>query len=138
MAVAAAALLLAAPGRAADGPPGLDRPLTDEPGNAANGLKLVLDAEKGDCTACHSFPVPNMPLDAFGDLAPPLAGIGTRLTVAQLRQRVADARVVTPDTIMPAYFSTAGLTRVDPKYAGKPILTAQEVEDVVSYLATLK
>jgi sulfur-oxidizing protein SoxX len=79
-----------------------------------------------------------MPPDAFGDLAPPLAGVGKLLTVPQLRQRIVDAKAVMPGTIMPAYFVTAGLTRVDPKYAGKPILTAQEVEDVVSYLATLK
>ncbi|HVW92479.1 MAG TPA: sulfur oxidation c-type cytochrome SoxX [Devosia sp.] len=134
----AAGLALLAGHAAAAGPPGLDKPLTGKPGDPANGLKLVLDANKGDCTACHSFPVPGMPPDAFGDLAPPLAGVGKLLSVAQLRQRIVDPQVVTPGTIMPSYFSTSGLYRVDPKYAGKTILSAQEVEDVVSYLATLK
>jgi L-cysteine S-thiosulfotransferase len=122
----------------AAGLPAIDKPLTDKPGDPANGLKVAIDTERGDCSICHVLPIPGAPPDAFGNIGPPLAGVASRLTVPELRQRIVNAKVISPETLMPAYFVTQGLTRVDPKYAGKPILTAQEVEDLVAYLATLK
>jgi sulfur-oxidizing protein SoxX len=64
--------------------------------------------------------------------------VGSRYTAAQLRARVVDARRFNPDTIMPAYHRSEGLTRVAPALRGKTLLTAQEVEDVVAWLVTLK
>ncbi len=74
----------------------------------------------------------------MGDIAPPLAGVGERLTPAQLRLRVVDSSRVNPATPMPAYYRTQGLAQVARAYRDKPILSAQQVEDVVAWLATLK
>lgn len=119
-------------------PGGIDQPLTAMPGDPANGFKVALDFNRGDCDACHRLPVPGRPADSFGDIGPDLTHVGAALTVPQLRQRIVDPKALDPQTLMPAFHSTDGLTRVDPKFAGRPILTAQEVEDVVAYLATLK
>ena len=67
-----------------------------------------------------------------------LAAAGSRWTEGQLRLRMVDASRINPETIMPAYFRTEGLTRVARNFAGKPILTAEQVEDVVAFLATLR
>ncbi len=134
LSAALAGLVAAAPVAAAT----MDQPLTSEPGDAARGAALALDFNKGDCNACHKFPAPSLPPDAFGDIGPDLTGVAARLSAAQLRQQLVDARAVDADTLMPPFHATSGLTRVDPKYAGQPILTAQEVEDLVAYLETLK
>jgi sulfur-oxidizing protein SoxX len=134
-----AAILFGAAGIARGGAaPEMPTPLTNQPGDPANGLKLALDFDKGDCVICHKMPIPGQPPDAFGDIGPDLTGIGARLSMPQLRQRIVDPKAVDPNTLMPAFHTTQGLTRVDPKFAGKPILSAQEVEDLVAYLATLK
>lgn len=130
--------LMAASAAPAATPAGIDKPLTGMRGDAANGFKVALDFNRGDCDACHKLPVPGRPADSFGDIGPDLTHVGAALTVPQLRQRIVDPKALDPETLMPAFHSTGGLTRVDPKFAGKPILTAQEVEDVVAYLATLK
>jgi len=74
----------------------------------------------------------------MGDLAPDLSGVGARLSAAQIRLRIVDSSRVNPDTVMPAYFKTEGLQRVAPAFRGKTVLTAQQIEDVVAFLATLK
>lgn len=74
----------------------------------------------------------------MGNLAPDLAGAGQRYTTGELRLRIAHPQKVLPNTIMPAYFETEGLTRVAKAFQGKPILDAQQIEDVVAFLATLK
>lgn len=109
-------------------------PLTTTPGDPERGRALVLDRSSGNCVTCHAFP-----LDAefFGTTGPSLVGVARRLDPAQLRLRVVDPKVVNPMTMMPAYHRTAGLRRVAPRYAGEPILDAQQVEDVVAYLSTL-
>lgn len=108
--------------------------LTDKPGDPANGKTLV--KTKGLCLSCHTLP---MPEEAdHGDVAPDLAGIASRLQPAEIRMRVVDPKVIFPDTVMPSFHKTEGLHRVAKAWEGKPILTAQEVEDVVAYLATLK
>ena len=116
----------------------MDRALTTQPGDARRGALIATDTRKGNCGICHALPIGTISADAFGNLGPPLAGVGSRLRVPQLRQRIVDPRVISAQTVMPAYFSTDGLTRVDPAYAGKTILSAQDVEDLVAFLASLK
>jgi L-cysteine S-thiosulfotransferase len=111
-------------------------PLGGQIGDAARGERLVRDRERGNCLICHSIPVPEERFQ--GDLGPPLAGVGSRLTLGQLRLRLIDQTRISPETIMPAYYRTAGLIRVAPRYLGKPALTAAEIEDVIAWLATLK
>lgn len=114
---------------------GIPSPLTDRPGNPDRGRVLVADQFKGLCILCHAGPFPEHRF--MGTLAPSLEGVGSRLTVAELRARIVDSRRVNPDTIMPPYHATDGLTRVGEDWQDRPIFTAQEVEDVVAYLATL-
>ena len=112
----------------------IPKPLTAEPGDAARGRSVVVNRDQGGCTLCHEVPGETR----FGNIAPPLAGVGAKLSAGQLRLRVADSTRVNPDTPMPAYYRTQGLTQVAIAYRGKPVLSAQQVEDVVAYLATLK
>ena len=88
------------------------------------------------CLLCHAGPFAEEPFQ--GNLAPDLAGVGTRLTEGQLRLRLVDGRRINPATIMPAYHRTDGLVRVGPAWQGKPLLAAQQVEDVLAFLLTLR
>jgi L-cysteine S-thiosulfotransferase len=110
--------------------------LTGAAGDPAAGKKIVLDRHVGLCLLCHSGPFPEERFQ--GDLAPSLAGVGARLSAGQIRLRIVDASRVNPQTIMPAYFRTEGLTRVAPSQRGKTVLSAQQIEDVVAFLVTLK
>ena len=112
--------------------------LTGQPGDPARGKAVAADARKGNCIICHAMPMPEFSADAFGNIGPSLAGIGSRLGAPQLRQRIVDPRILFADSVMPPYFVTTGLTRVQTAYVGKTILSAQEVEDVVAYLASLE
>ena len=106
------------------------------PGDASRGRALVVARDAANCILCHGLSDPGVRFS--GNLAPPLDGVGARLSQAQLRLRVADNARLNPETIMPSYFRIEGLTQVATPYRGKPILTAQEVEDLVAYLSTLK
>ena len=110
--------------------------LTGVKGDAASGRGIVADRSVGLCVLCHSGPFPEVRQQ--GTLAPDLIGTGARLTEGQIRLRIVDSSRVAPATIMPPYFQTEGLTRVSPAFQGKTVLTAQQVEDVVAYLVTLK
>ncbi len=111
-------------------------PLTGEPGDAARGRAIVADRTVGLCLLCHSGPFPETPLQ--GNLAPNLAGAGARWSAGQLRLRLVDPSRLVPDTIMPPYYRLDHLQRVARSYEGKTILGAQQIEDVVAYLVTLK
>ncbi len=114
---------------------GISQPLTAS-GDAARGRALLISRDPANCLLCHGLSDPAVRF--AGNLAPPLDGAGSRLTPAQLRLRVADSSRVNPETIMPAYYKTEGLRAVATAYQGRPVLTAQQVEDVVVYLSTLK
>jgi sulfur-oxidizing protein SoxX len=111
-------------------------PLTRQKGDPVRGRAIVAERQKGLCLLCHAAPIPEERFQ--GDLAPSLAGVGSRLSEGALRLRMVDGANVNPDTIMPAYYRVDALRRVAPAFSGKPILEAQEVEDVVAYLLTLK
>jgi len=130
--IVAAALLLSAGMAAADE---IAEPLINRPGDPVRGRAIVADQYKGLCILCHSGPFPEHPY--MGTLAPPLDGVGSRLSIAELRARIVDSRKSNPETIMPPYHATDGLRRVGPDWKDRTILSAQEVEDVVAFLATL-
>ena len=110
--------------------------LTGQPGDPLRGRAIVVSRQRGLCLLCHSGPFPEERFQ--GTLAPSLAGVGTRWSEGELRQRLIDPRAFNPDTIMPPYFRTDGLTRVGTAWQGRPVLGAQEIEDVVAFLVTLR
>jgi sulfur-oxidizing protein SoxX len=109
--------------------------LTGMPGDATRGRALVLD-RTSTCILCHSGPFPEAKFQ--GDLAPSLAGAGNRWSEGQLRLRLVDASRLNPATIMPSYYRVDGLDRVGLAWRGKPLLSADQIEDIVTYLATLR
>ena len=109
--------------------------LTGAPGDAVRGRALVLE-RSSTCILCHSGPFPEEKFQ--GDLAPSLAGAGSRWSAGQLRLRLVEASRLNPATIMPSYYRVEGLDRVGAAWRGKPILTAEQIEDIVAYLATLR
>lgn len=110
--------------------------LTTTAGDPDRGREIVANRQIGLCLLCHTGPFPE---DRFqGNLAPDLAGAGTRWSEGQLRLRIVDAQRLNPQTIMPAYYRSVGLQRVAPIARGRPLLNAQQVEDVVAFLMTLK
>lgn len=110
--------------------------LTGTPGDPVRGRNIVATRQLGLCLLCHTGPIPEERFQ--GSLAPDLAGAGSRWTAAQLRLRLVDGRRLNPASIMPAYYRTGGLTRVGAAWQGKTLLTAQQIEDVVAYLASLR
>jgi L-cysteine S-thiosulfotransferase len=111
-------------------------PLTGTPGDPARGRAIVTDRQLGLCLLCHPGPFPDQRFQ--GNLAPNLAGAGRRWTEGQLRLRIVDASRINPSTIMPAYYRVEGLERVAAAFRGRPILTAEQIEDVVAFLRTLQ
>jgi sulfur-oxidizing protein SoxX len=114
---------------------GIPDSLTGAPGDAMRGRALALD-RASTCILCHSGPFPETRFQ--GDLAPNLAGAGARWTEGQLRLRLVDASRLNPDTIMPSYYRIDGLQRVGRNWQGKPILSAEQIEDIVAYLVSLR
>jgi sulfur-oxidizing protein SoxX len=109
--------------------------LTGSPGDAARGRALLLE-RSSTCILCHSGPFPETRFQ--GDLAPSLAGAGHRWSQGQLRLRLVDASRLNAATIMPSYYRIDGLVRVGPAWRDKPILSAEQIEDIVAYLAGLR
>jgi sulfur-oxidizing protein SoxX len=109
--------------------------LTGAKGDPQRGRAIVANRQVGLCLLCHSGPIPEERFQ--GNLAPDLKA-AARLTEGEIRLRLVDPARANPQTIMPAYYRTEGLTRVAPSLRGKSILTAEQIEDVVAYLLTLK
>jgi len=113
----------------------ISQSLSGSPGDPVRGRVIVLGRQTGLCILCHSGPFPE---EAFqGNLAPDLGSSSARLSQAQLRAHIVDASHFNKDTIMPSYYRTENLNRVTPKFSGKTILNAQEIEDVISFLLSL-
>ncbi len=110
--------------------------LTGAKGDPGRGKAIVLNRQVGLCLLCHSGPFPEERFQ--GNMAPDLKGAGSRWSEGELRLRLVDARKLNPDTIMPPYYVVDGMNRVSRSFRGKPILTAEQIEDVVAFLATLK
>jgi len=117
------------------GDEGIPASLTGAKGDPARGRAIVGNRQMGLCLLCHTGPFPEERFQ--GNLAPDLRE-AARLTEAQIRLRLVDPARVNPGTIMPAYYRTDGLTRVAPSYRGKPVLSAEQIEDVVAYLLSLR
>jgi sulfur-oxidizing protein SoxX len=118
---------------------GIPQPLTTAPGDAARGRAIVVNRQQGLCLLCHSGPYAEV--REQGNLASNLQGAGTRWTAAQLRLRVADARRLNPEGLMPSLHRVPpadSAQRVGAAWQGKPVLDAQQVEDVVAHLQTLR
>lgn len=107
--------------------------LTGLAGDASRGRQVVIGRDS-NCTLCHAVP----DVRAAGDIGPPLAGAGARWNAGQLRLRLVDSTRLNPATVMPAYYRIDGLTRVASAYQGKTVLSADQIEDAVAYLLTLK
>ena len=110
--------------------------LTGARGDATRGRSISANLQVGLCLLCHSGPFPEERFQ--GTIGPDLNGVATRLSEGQIRLRIVDPARTNPDSIMPAYFRSEGLTRVAPSLRGKPILSAEQIEDVIAFLVTLK
>lgn len=118
--------------------------LSGAPGDPASGAKIMTTNALGNCVACHAIgAMPDVPFQ--GTIAPALDGVASRYDEAHLRGLVANAKMTFEGTFMPAFYKTEGFIRPGDAYTGKaapadlpPILTAQQIEDVVAYLLTLK
>jgi len=129
-------LMLAAPA-ASIKPGGLETPLTTALGDSVRGVQIAAAADKGNCLACHKIPQLGKEPD-HGNLGPSLDGAALRYNEAQLRQMIVDPSAFFPGSIMPRYHKATGLSRVAAQFESKTVLTAQEVEDVVAFLKTLR
>ena len=110
--------------------------LTGKSGDPKAGRAAAINRKKGNCLACHALPIPEQPF--HGQIGPDLEGIGSELSEAELRLRVVNSKMINEYTIMPAFYWSTGYERILKKFKGKTILSAQQVEDIVAYLKTLK
>ncbi len=110
--------------------------LTGKPGDPVNGRKVAINRKQGNCLACHKMPIPEQQF--HGEVGPDLSTVGNTYGAGELRLRVVNPKIINPDTFMPAFYRPYGLHRVAKNFQGRTILTAQQVEDVVAYLQTLK
>ena len=109
--------------------------LTPAPGDAGRGKQVVVSRDS-NCLLCHA--VPDSGARFMGNIGPSLDGVGSQLNEGQLRLRIVDSARLNRDTIMPSYYRVDGLNQVGEAWRGKPVLTAQQVEDTVAYLLTLR
>ena len=110
--------------------------LTGKAGDPVKGRKTTINRKKGNCLGCHVMPIPEQA--DHGEVGPPLNGVGSRLSAAEMRLRIVNSKMINPDTIMPAFYHIDGFHRVQEKWKGKTIISAQDVEDIIAYLVTLK
>lgn len=109
--------------------------LTGAAGDAARGRALVVE-RSSTCILCHGGPFPEQRFQ--GDVAPSLTGTGSRWSEGEIRLRLVDASRLNAETIMPSYYRIEGLNRVGRAWQGKPILSAEQIEDMVAFLVTLR
>jgi L-cysteine S-thiosulfotransferase len=115
----------------------VQEPLGGLKGNAENGRKVAIDRSKGNCLACHKMPIPEE--DFHGELGPSLEKVAKKFNEGKIRFRIINIQAINPRSLMPPFYKKPEqLNRVVEQYQGRTILTAQEVEDVVAYLTTLK
>ncbi|MEO1078284.1 MAG: sulfur oxidation c-type cytochrome SoxX [Pseudomonadota bacterium] len=110
--------------------------LTSVPGDPSRGRAVVLDRDRGHCLLCHR--IAQLDEGFQGTIGPVLSDVGERLRASELRERIVDPTRLNPDTAMPAYYRVEGLRQVAEGFRDRPVLTAQEVEDVVAFLTTLR
>jgi sulfur-oxidizing protein SoxX len=115
---------------------GIAAPLTGHPGDPARGRQIVMSRQVGTCLLCHTGPFPEERFQ--GTIGPDLAGVASRLSEAQIRLRLVDAAISNPNTVMPAYYVVDRLSRVGKPWQGRPVLSAEQMEDVVAFLVTLR
>jgi L-cysteine S-thiosulfotransferase len=116
----------------------IPEPLSQAPGDAQRGRAVVADRTLGLCLLCHTAPIAEERFQ--GNIAPDLRGAGSRWSEGQLRLRLVDPQRLNPGSVMPAYhvWQPGQRTRVGAQWQGKPVLSAQQIEDVVAYLGTLR
>lgn len=112
-------------------------PLTATAGDPERGKQAFTGRKAGNCLACHLVTSLLDEHQFHGEIGPPLDGVADVYSPAELRAQIVNSKQANPDTIMPAFYRTNGLNRVPEKFAGT-ILSAQEVEDIIAYLATLR
>jgi L-cysteine S-thiosulfotransferase len=110
--------------------------LTGQEGDPQRGQAIVASRQTGLCLLCHAAPISEIKLQ--GNIGPDLKGVGTRWNEGQLRLRIVDSSKINPDTIMPSYYRFDGMTRVAIGFRDKPVLTPEQIEDVIAYLLTLR
>ena len=110
--------------------------LTGQPGDPVRGRAIVVNRQAGLCLLCHTGPFPEERFQ--GTLAPDLRGVGARWSEGQLRLRLVDSRRLNPDTIMPSYYRIDHLAQVGRAWQERPVLSAEEIEDVIAFLLTLR
>lgn len=115
---------------------GIPKSLTGKPGDAKKGRSTAIHRKRGNCLACHSMPAPEQA--DHGNIGPDLRGVGSRYNLAELRLRLVSAKTLNSDSIMPSFYLKTGFHRVQKKWQGKTILKAQDIEDILAYLVTLK
>ncbi|MEX5729356.1 sulfur-oxidizing protein SoxX [Rhodovulum iodosum] len=120
-------------------------PLTDQPGDPENGRKIVGSKSMGNCVSCHAITDMAQDVPFHGEVGPLLDGLPDRYPEAMVRGILVNSKNVFQGTVMPAYYKVDGFIRVGDGYTGKalegevePLLSAQQIEDVVAYLMTLK
>ncbi len=116
----------------------IEQPLTDTAGDPERGLETFTARKAGNCLACHYVESLQEKYQFHGEVGTPLDGIGEAYTAAEFRAKLVNPKTELPDTIMPAFYRTTGFNRTAGKFEGKTILTAQQIEDVIAYLMTLK
>ncbi len=114
----------------------IPRPLTALPGDTERGRRVAAGIELGNCLACHVLPIPEEQFN--GTIGPDLRAVAGRMTPGQIRLRIVNSRLLNPTSIMPAYYRVDGLHRVRADVAGRPILSAQQIEDVIAFLMNFR
>ncbi|MGI9434839.1 MAG: sulfur oxidation c-type cytochrome SoxX [Geminicoccaceae bacterium] len=111
--------------------------LTGASGDADKGREVFINRKQGNCLGCHA--VTELGDQPFhGEVGPPLDGVADIYAEGEIRLRIVNAKIVNPDTIMPGFYVNQGLHRVAATFQGKTILSAEQVEDLVAYMLTLK